>query len=104
MKLPHITIPPPQLSRIFLPYQLKWIFNDAPLRLAEKSVRIGWTFADAFKNVRMRLAHPRRDYLFSSKDQATAIEYVNTCYQFCQLFNHTKCVLSHGVEHWRTPI
>jgi len=104
MILPNIKIPRPEASRIFLPYQLCWIFDDAPLRLAEKSVRIGWTFADAFKNVRKRLRHPRRDYLFSSKDQTTAIEYVNTCYQFCQLFNHTKSILSHGIEDWKVPV
>src|SRR3954468_18070935 len=98
MHLPHITIPPPHMNSLFLPYQLKWIYDDSPLRLAEKSVRIGWTFADAFKNVRKRLRHPRRDYLFSSKDQTTAVEYVSTCYQFCELFNHTKCILSHGIE------
>src|SRR5256714_8451937 len=104
MKLPHIIIPPPHLSRIFLPYQLKWIFDDSPLRLAEKSVRIGWTFADAFKNVRKRLRHPRRDYLFSSKDQSTAIEYVATSYQFCELFNHTKFILSPAIEDLKVPV
>ena len=92
------------MKTLFLPYQLKWIYDDSPLRLAEKSVRIGWTFADAFKNVRKRLRNPRRDYLFSSKDQTTAVEYVSTCYQFCELFNHTKCILSHGIENWKMPI
>jgi len=104
MLLPYIKIPRPETSRIFLPYQLAWIFDDSPLRLAEKSVRIGWTFADAFKNVRKRLRNPRRDYLFSSKDQATAIEYVNTCYQFCEIFNHTRSIVSHGIENWKAPI
>src|SRR5206468_4030270 len=47
---------------------------------------------------------PRRDYLFSSKDQATAIEYVNTCYQFCEIFNHTRSIVSHGIENWKMPI
>ena len=83
----------------FLPYQLRWINDDSKLRLAEKSVRIGWTFADAFKNVRKRLEHSRRDYLFSTKDQPTALEYVQTCYRFCELYNLTKSVLSHGVEN-----
>jgi hypothetical protein len=48
------------------------------MRLAEKSVRIGWTFADAFKNVRQRLVHKKRDYLFATKDQASAVEYMKT--------------------------
>src|SRR3954471_1582170 len=89
---------------LFLPYQLKWIEDDSPLRLAEKSVRIGWTYCDAFKNVRKRLSDPRRDYLFSSKDQGTAIEYVTTCYQFCELYNQTKAILSHGIQDMKVPI
>src|ERR1043166_7928204 len=89
---------------LFLPYQLQWIEDDSPLRLAEKSVRIGWTYCDAFKNVRKRLHHPRRDYLFSSKDQGTAIEYVSTCYQFCELYNQTKAILSHGIDDMKVPI
>src|SRR3954471_6909730 len=92
------------LSPFFLPYQLRWITDDSPLRLAEKSVRIGWTYCDAFKNVRKRLHHARRDYLFSSKDQSTAVEYVSTCYQFCELYNKTKAILSHGVEDLKVPI
>ena len=38
------------LAQRFLPYQMAWIKDDSKLRLAEKSVRIGWTYADAFKN------------------------------------------------------
>jgi len=91
-------------ANLFLPYQLQWIEDDSPLRLAEKSVRIGWTYCDAFKNVRKRLQHPRRDYLFSSKDQGTAIEYVSTCYQFCELYNQTKAILYHGIENEKFPI
>src|SRR6185369_15561304 len=89
---------------LFLPYQLKWIEDNSPLRLAEKSVRIGWTYCDAFKNVRKRLQHPRRDYLFSSKDQGTAVEYVTTCYQFCQFYNKTKAIVSHGIDDMKVPI
>jgi len=92
------------LGGIFLPYQLTWIDDDSKLRLAEKSVRIGWTFADAFKNVRKRLLNPRRDHLFSTKDQTTAIEYVQTCYQFCEFYDHTRSILSHGVDTWNMPI
>lgn len=90
-------------SRYFLPYQLAWIRDDSPMRLAEKSVRIGWTYADAFKNVRKRLRHKKRDYLFATKDEPTAIEYVATCYQFAEIYNLTKNIVSRGVEDWKVP-
>lgn len=91
------------LSRVFLPYQCRWILDDSPLRLAEKSVRIGWTYADACKNVRKRLRCPRRDYLFTTKDHPTAVEYVQTCYRVAGLFNVARFIRCHGLEDWRIP-
>lgn len=87
-----------KLSRYFLPHQMVWIKDEARMRFAEKSVRIGWTFADAFKNVRKRLLHKNRDYLFATKDQASAIEYLQTCEQFAEIFNFTKSIVSRGVD------
>lgn len=86
------------LSKHFLPYQVAWILDDSMMRLAEKSVRVGWTFGDAFKNVRKRLRHPKRDYLFATKDQASAIEYMQICHEFCEIYNFTKSIVAHGED------
>src|SRR5258706_16462854 len=64
------------LETHFAPHQVNWIEAETPFHeqgrqvcaLAEKSIRIGWTYADAFKNVRKRLRFKRRDYLFVTKD------------------------------------
>ncbi len=97
--LPSIQIDDdPSLSRYFLPYQRVWIEDDAVMRLAEKSVRIGWTFCDAFKNVRKRLRHARRDYLFATKDQQSAIEYLEQCRRFAEMFDFTRSIVSHGMD------
>lgn len=102
--LPQLTLEAGRsLRRVFLPYQINWILNPARLMLAEKSVRIGWTFADAFRNVRKRLLHPRRDYLFATKDYPTALEYVRTCFRFCELFNVARDIICHGEEYRRLP-
>lgn len=86
------------LLRYFLPYQMEWICDDSTMRLAEKSVRVGWTYSDAFKNVRKRLHNKKRDYLFATKDQQSAIEYLQTCKEFAQLFDYTKSIISHGED------
>lgn len=86
------------LTRYFMRHQLEWIADDSTMRLAEKSVRIGWTYGDGFKNVRKRLRHPKRDYLFATKDQQSAIEYLETCVRFAELFNLTKNIISHGMD------
>jgi phage FluMu gp28-like protein len=91
-------------SGYFLPYQKDWILCHERKALCEKAVRVGWTFADAFKQVRKRLQTPKRDYLFVTKDQPTAFEYVDTAYRHLQIFNLTSSVLTHGTEEWSVPV
>ena len=86
------------ISRHFLPYQVRWILDESRMMLAEKSVRIGWTYCDAFRNVRKRLLYKNRDYLFATKDQASAIEYLGICKKFIDLYGLAKNVLSSGED------
>src|SRR3989442_2279085 len=96
-----------KLSKHFMPHQIQWIQagkaihnqRKQAMALAEKSVRIGWTYADAFKNVRKRLWFKDRDYLFATKDYPSALEYVRQCYKFAEIFNLTSTILSHGEEY-----
>lgn len=85
----------------FLPYQVAWILDQSRMALAEKSVRIGWTYADAFRNVRKRLHHAKRDYLFASKDQASALEYLDLCKNFIEIYNAARNVLASGEDSIR---
>ncbi|MCF7788626.1 MAG: hypothetical protein K9N47_21060 [Prosthecobacter sp.] len=101
--LPAINIDSQRADAKFLTYQLAWIKDDSRMRLAEKSVRIGWTYADAFKNVRKRLHHADRDYLFATRDQPSAAEYVQTCMKFCEIYDLTKSILSHGEDTMNVP-
>src|SRR6478672_10628778 len=90
------------LARYFTPYQIAWIEAEEPFHaakkqvfaLAEKSVRIGWTFCDGFKNVRKRLRFKDRDYLFVTKDWPSALEYMAQVYRFAELFNLTGTIVS----------
>ena len=95
-----------KLSKHFMPHQIAWIQAEKAIHaqhkqavaLAEKSVRIGWTYADGFKNVRKRLWFKNRDYLFATKDYPSALEYIRQCYKFAEIFNLTRTVISHGEE------
>ena len=95
------------LCELFLPYQVSWIRAEDDFHkqkkqifaLAEKSVRIGWTYADAFKNVRKRLRFARRDYLFATKDYPSALEYMRVAHQFAGIYNFTKAIVSHGEDY-----
>ena len=99
------------LSNFFMPHQVHWIqAEDAihasgkqVLALAEKSIRIGWTYADAFKNVRKRLRFKERDYLFATKDYNSALEYIELCKKVAELFNYAGSMLSKGIEDIKIP-
>src|SRR5438034_5905637 len=94
------------LANYFTHYQMCWIHAEDPFHqakkqvfaLAEKSVRIGWTFCDGFKNVRKRLRFKNRDYLFVTKDWPSALEYMNHVYDFADMLGYTRAVLSHGED------
>ena len=105
--LPFISIDSDTLlAQYFTRYQLAWIHAEDPFHerkkqvftLAEKSVRIGWTFCDGFKNVRKRLRFKKRDYLFVTRDWPSALEYMNHVYDFADMFGFTRAVLSHGED------
>ena len=100
-----------KLLKHFMPHQANWIQAEEPIHaagkqafaFAEKSVRIGWTYADGFKNVRKRLRFNKRDYLFATKDWPSALEYMRQVYDFADLFNLTGTIVSHGEESVRVP-
>lgn len=91
-------------SRYFLPHQLEWIRDDSQMRIWEKSFRIGATWGDAFKNVRKRLRHTKRDYLFATKDYPSALEYMETCRQACEVYKVGKSIVSQGEELVKVPL
>jgi phage FluMu gp28-like protein len=110
--LPHLTIESDaKLAKVFMPHQLHWINAEDAVHaqkkkayaLVEKSVRIGWTYADGFKNVRKRLRFHKRNYLFATKDWPSALEYMNQIYEFAELFNLTGSIVYHGEEPLKVP-
>jgi phage FluMu gp28-like protein len=71
------TKPVPALdASYFLPYQEKWMGDDSPFKLYEKSRRIGATFATSYRCVQKCLR--RRDFTqwVSSRDILTAKEFI----------------------------
>jgi len=96
-----------KMADYFMPHQIAWIYGEEELHaqkkpvfaLAEKSVRIGWTFCDAFKNVRKRLCFPNRDYLFATRDYPSAREYMTQAREFAELLNFTRAIVAHGEDY-----
>jgi phage FluMu gp28-like protein len=62
----------------FLPYQLDWINDQSRLAVGEKSRRIGWTYASAFRAVERRLTRGTNLY-YTSADLSAAREFIDYC-------------------------
>jgi phage FluMu gp28-like protein len=62
----------------FLPYQLDWINDQSKLAVGEKSRRIGWTYASAYRAVERRLTHATNLY-YTSADLSAAREFIDYC-------------------------
>lgn len=69
----------------FLPYQQAWIDDDAQVAEAEKSRRIGLTFAEAYRSVERRITLGT-DHYFASRDFESAKLFIEDCAKFARVF------------------
>lgn len=60
----------------FLPYQQQWLRDTSRLKIAEKSRRVGWTYVQAYEDVRDAAKAGGMDVYFSSADISAAREYI----------------------------
>ncbi len=75
----------PNASKYFLPYQLEWLDDNSPVKIWEKSRRIGATYVQSYEDVRDLLKH-RFDVWFSSADESAAREYIIYAEKWAKLF------------------
>lgn len=90
---------------IWLPYQLRWMNDISPLKLAEKSRRIGWTYHESYDATsrRFRVSDPRNmDYWFSSADESAAREFIEYCEHWAKMFDHIVNYTTEQVEDEQT--
>lgn len=75
--------PPPAL----LPYQQAWVADQAQLKIAEKSRRIGLTWAEAADNVLIASSARGSNVFYISATQDMAREYIEACAMWAKAFN-----------------
>ena len=75
-------------AKHFLPYQLRWLADKSPIKLWQKSRRIGATYVQSFEDVYDIITSPKVNQVwFSSADDSAAKEYILYCTKWAQLFN-----------------
>lgn len=77
-------IKPP--NTLLLPYQARWVRDNARLKIAEKSRQIGWTWASAYRQIRIKsIRGARLDTWISSRDEEQARLFLEDCKSFASL-------------------
>lgn len=72
----------------FLPYQVRWMDDAAPVKIWEKSRRIGADYVESYAALVQRLAGRNpRDYWYSSADESAAVEQCLYTKHWARLFN-----------------
>ncbi len=74
------------VSKYFLPYQIRWLKDSSPIKIWEKSRRIGATYVQAYEDAR-EAAQGLWDVWFSSADESAAREYILYCAKWAKLFD-----------------
>lgn len=90
-----------ETDAVLLAYQQRWVADDAVLKVAEKSRRIGLTWAEASDNVltaaASRLAGGMNVY-YIGYNMDMAIEYIEACAMWARVFNQAAEAIEEGEE------
>lgn len=75
------------LNKYFLPYQQRWLNDNSPIKIWEKSRRIGATYVQSYEDVRDCINKAVPAVWFSSADESAAKEYIDYCELWVKLFH-----------------
>lgn len=85
--------PPP----VLLPYQQRWVADDAQLKVAEKGRRVGLTWAEAADDVLIASAEGGSNVFYISATQDMAREYIEACTMWARAFNYAAGLMGEGI-------
>lgn len=80
-----------------LPYQQRWIADASPLKIAEKSRRIGLTWAESADDVLIASAEGGSNVFYISATQDMAIEYIEACGMWARHFDMAAGEIEEGI-------
>ncbi|WPM24879.1 hypothetical protein OGV25_16280 [Pseudomonas sp. P1B16] len=85
---------------VLLPYQQKWIGIREPLKVGEKSRRIGLTWAEAADNVLVAAAAKSaggQTVYYLGYNQDMTVEYIQACAMWARAFNYAAEEIEEGI-------
>lgn len=85
--------PPP----VLLPYQQRWAADGAQLKIAEKSRRIGITWAEAADDVLIAAGEGGSNVFYISATQDMAIEFIEACAMWARAYDLAAGQIEDGI-------
>lgn len=86
---------------VLLPYQQNWVADSSDLKIAEKSRRVGLTWAEASDNV-LTAAKSRQaggmNVYYIGYNMDMAVEYIEACAMWARVFNEVAGEIEEGEE------
>lgn len=80
-----------------LGYQQRWVADTAQLKVAEKSRRVGLTWAEASDNVLIAAGQSGSNVFYISATQDMAREYIEACAMWVRVFNYAAGQIGEGI-------
>ncbi|MBF0516369.1 MAG: hypothetical protein HQK97_04495 [Nitrospirae bacterium] len=74
-------------NKYFLPYQIDWLKDESPVKIWQKSRRIGATYIQSYEDVRDCVGNKVPSVWFSSADESAAKEYILYCEQWAKVYD-----------------
>ena len=87
------------MSDIFLPYQQRWLADDADVKIWEKSRRIGATWAEAADHVLRGAKKQGTDTFYIGYNQEIAREFIGDVSMWARTFNEATSDIADFVFH-----
>lgn len=88
------------IPAVLLEYQKEWIGIRAPLKVGEKSRRIGLTWAEAADNVLVAAAEKKaggQTVYYLGYNQDMTVEYIQACAMWARAFNYAAEEIEEGI-------
>jgi phage FluMu gp28-like protein len=82
---------------ILLLYQARWVADESLVKVAEKSRRVGLTWAEASDDVLIAASASGQDVFYIGFNKEMALEYIETCAQWARAINAAAAVLEEGI-------
>jgi phage FluMu gp28-like protein len=86
----ELSTPEPRTARtpgVLLPYQQRWVSDQAQVKLCEKSRRIGLSWAEAADDALMTASASGMDVFYIGYNKDMALEFIEDCADWARFYN-----------------